>query len=632
MDKKINLEPRNTPEPCPTPEEENIYKLKEEQKYDMNVNYLEKNPYSNLFVKGTKYAGLGATLTAAVAFDGFFASGVWSACIGFSCLGGLGLFGVGIAMVVPGLIGAGFYKIYKIFKNSKCENFYKDLQTSDKMKEEREVYIKVSTNINKYFMKNIGENIKNTVKKRIECLTQIILDFFFEEEDTILNEKIENFKNIYSNIKNFNIMLVGKTGVGKSTLINGVLNLKQNEAIEGEDETPQRIEGFLKKYPINDEDTNVKGIYLWDTEGIEFSNKNKNDIETHKTKIKEYIDKHKTIPNEQINCLWYCVNGARLEDADKDYISSLLNTYNDESENGPLKSIFEDYKFPIIFIYTKAYNSEDENIEKLENAFKKLDYFINYPNELKYIDVIAKEKKYKNRRTKEMETEPKLNIKKLIDMSYENGKKGMSLPLLNSSNLLFKELNDKANKMLQNLKNISIELTKTILSSKNDNPNKIYEEAVPIFKKLIQALSQEKLDSSKIKKLDLLLEGIFYEAKELLNNNYKRALNLFVKNYFITSLTTFLSEQYDKKEDKNITFEEFKKNCIDYLITPSVDNISRYAILSLFVFFREIIFNYSFDQLNKNLKVKKIQIKETFKAYSRENYERFVQTFVYKEE
>lgn len=309
-----------------------------------------------------------------------------------------------------------------------------------------------------------------------------------------------------------------------------------------------------------------------------------------------------------------------------------MNTYNDECEKGKLKSIIEDYKFPIIFIYTKAYNSEDENIEKIENALKKLDYFISYPEELKYIEVISKEKKYKDRRTKKDIIEPKLNIKKLIDISYENGKKGMSLPLLYSSNILFKELNDKANKMLDNLKKSSMELTKSILSSKNKTIDKIYQEAVPIFKQLIKALSQEKIDFSKIKELDLLIEGIIVIIKELLDNNYKRAISLFDKQFFITSFRTFLSEQYDKKADKNISFKEFMNNCNEYIITPSADNILKYAILSSFFFIREIILNYSFEQHNKNLELKKNKIKETFKKYAQENYERFVQKFVYKEE
>ena len=70
-------------------------------------------------------------------------------------------------------------------------------------------------------------------------------------------------------------MVIGKTGVGKSCLINGVLNLKKNKANESLNVEPQTIEGGKKKYPIEEIDSDIKGLNLWDTQGIEFSKKGK---------------------------------------------------------------------------------------------------------------------------------------------------------------------------------------------------------------------------------------------------------------------------------------------------------------------------------------------------------------------
>ena len=619
----------DNPAPNPANTDENIYKLNQEQKYDININYLDQNPFSKWFTNGSKMMGVGIGLfSSAAILDGAVTTTIGA----LSILGGMGLSGLGLFISIPGIVGTGMYKIYKIFKTKKCEQFYKELQTSEKMKEEREVYIEVLSKIDKYFINYLSEQTKNYVKQKIELATQNILNIIFEQEDSVLSQIIEDYKKIYSNVSKFNIMLVGKTGVGKSTLINGVLNLRQNEAKEGENETPQKIEGFLKKYPIKSEDTKVKGINLWDTEGIEFSNKNENDIESHKKRILEHIDKLKTIPNEQINCLWFCVNGPRLEDADKKYIESLLEIYNEESKNGKLKTILEGYKLPIIFVYTKAYNSEDENIEKIENALKKINYFIEYGEEFKFIEVIAKEKKYKNMRTKKVEVESKLNIKELVDISLEKGEKGMSLPLLYSSNLLFKELNDKANKMVNNLSILSIELMKTILSSNNTNIDQIVEEAVPIFIKLIKALRQENLDNSTEGKIELFVKDIICQLKELFNNYYKKAINSFDKKKFMSSFRDLLSKKFEIKKDSNISFKEFESNCNDYIISLFADNISKYAVLSSFNYIREIIFNYSFEKYNINLNLKKNKIKELFKKYSKENYNRFIQNFAYEEE
>ena len=71
-------------------------------------------------------------------------------------------------------------------------------------------------------------------------------------------------------INSINIILIGNTGVGKSALINEFLQLKNNKAKEGVTSEPQIIEGgWPKKYPVEEKDTDLLGINLYDTEGIE---------------------------------------------------------------------------------------------------------------------------------------------------------------------------------------------------------------------------------------------------------------------------------------------------------------------------------------------------------------------------
>ena len=69
-----------------------------------------------------------------------------------------------------------------------------------------------------------------------------------------------------------------------------------------------KIDSWPKKYPIYENDSEIKNIFLYDTEGIEKSNKDGNDINSLLLKIQEFL----TI-NEKINAIWYCVSGNRLD-------------------------------------------------------------------------------------------------------------------------------------------------------------------------------------------------------------------------------------------------------------------------------------------------------------------------------
>ena len=173
----------------------------------------------------------------------------------------------------------------------------------------------------------------------------------------------------------YNIIIIGNTGVGKSTLINGFLKLKNNLAPEGNTATPQKIDNWPKKYPVSENDSDVNGINLYDTEGIEKTGKN--EFKKHLDTIIDFIHSPETNLKDKINAIWYCINNNRL-DGDEEYI----------------KQIFEKFsalKIPIIFIFTKAYSSREDDIYMIKEGLQNFEYFKVHPDEFHFVEVITKD-------------------------------------------------------------------------------------------------------------------------------------------------------------------------------------------------------------------------------------------------
>ena len=281
------------------------------------------------------------------------------------------------------------------FINSLLTTATKTVGTYFKDKKEDEKYIKIIKKIEdnkKEFENNLISYAESKMSKSNFIHDEILSKFdsnliistaqqIFEKMNKELkikneiNELIKNYK-FSENLQHFNILILGRAGIGKSTLINSILEL------EGTPEAAQTGIGKAVTYgePKGYTSDKKKGLRLWDSQGID---KEKNDIANVVRTVEKIINEASinNNPDKFIHCIWYCVSGQRFEESERESLIELMKIYDDDS-------------LPIIVVYTEAYSGDD--VKAVSDEIREiLKEKINKIKEINICQIVAKDKELK---------------------------------------------------------------------------------------------------------------------------------------------------------------------------------------------------------------------------------------------
>lgn len=180
--------------------------------------------------------------------------------------------------------------------------------------------------------------------------------------DEVVQKTVDSISSTIRNLKKLNIVVAGKTGVGKSTLINSVFRDKLAETGIGKPVTDHMRKITKKGVPLT----------IYDTRGFELGKEVQNQV---KQEISDTISRGLATHdiNQAIHCIWYCINTTsnRIEPEEIEWLRAL-------SQDNQITQV------PIIVVLTQAISSKNAQAMKNMILDQNLDI-------VQVVDVLAED-------------------------------------------------------------------------------------------------------------------------------------------------------------------------------------------------------------------------------------------------
>ena len=455
--------------------------------------------------------------------------------------------------------GSSFFKDMFLGAVSTFSSYYKDKKDDLKYKNLAKKAETDAKELEKKFLTFTKEKIttskdiqeKILPKYNLENLTQIIKSIIDESNlINLIKKEIETNieKNEFSTkLNHFNILILGRAGIGKTTLINSILEFEgtPNELLTGEGTS--KTMGEPKGYTSD----KVKGLRLWDSQGVD---KEKYDIPKVVEDVKKLINEASinNDPDKFIHCIWYCVSGQRFEKSESESISELMSIYDDDT-------------LPIVIVYTEAY--DEETAEKVCGEVKKVLQEKTDKNKIKEINIIPIVAKKKENKIGNITTViEKYGIKPLMDISVKKIMLAVnSACFFSLKNKLKKDYEKKIEKKNSDIKNnINGKINNFTSGNKISNitilNTSIIQNSI-IFKMLEEPLTKN--IKSKVKELlQNFQKFIDKETTENLPYFFSSCLSESLMEYKKENLGT---EENNEEDDVNMK-EEINKYMLNFIL------------------------------------------------------------------
>ena len=486
-------------------------------------------------------------------------------------------------------------------KNENLQKSFEEIQKQlEKNEEEKRRKEKENEEAQKQYSiemkKIIDEKLMNEQKKISEEMIKYSESIKFElkqmkqfEKEIIKTKSnllIEKCKKIVKNLKiegeelqHFNILIIGQEGVGKSTLINAILNL-QGEIKAKVGAGSSVAEGFYFY-----ESESLKGFRLWDSKGINKSYSLDKALED----IKYFIKGNENNLDQAINCIWYCVAYDRYNKNElKDFLLQISALYKK--------------KIPFFILYLKAFDKKVTEqmikqinviIDEVKNMYCIDQYELEALNNVEVIDIVSTT--YTLNEVLESTIYPR-NLIELLNKTIEKIDNAFSSTCYHLLTNKIKKIYKNDIKSIYN-DNFKEEIKHDIIESVNDkSENLIYEELFSngyhIFYDICKRFLGEELDKLEVdENIKTYFGNLQKNSKEYVENYIKEKSELVSEN--ITNAIIDLQVTIDMKYNENMKNKKSKKQIYE-------ENYSRIkAILShgIKIKFLETYFVKLFDNI-----------------------------------